>query len=130
MFSQGLKELLDEGAVQMLGDRSDDGSGSPLLAAVGQLQFEVVLYRLQHEYGVEARLDPLDYSIARWAGGSWEAVDRADAAGKLHGVFVAQDRWNRPVLLFRNPWKVSQLENEEGYLKLEPWAMPPAESAR
>jgi peptide chain release factor 3 len=39
--TQGLKELLDEGAVQMLRDRSDDGSGSPLLAAVGQLQFEV-----------------------------------------------------------------------------------------
>lgn len=38
---QGLTELLDEGAVQMLRDRDDDGNGSPLLAAVGQLQFEV-----------------------------------------------------------------------------------------
>jgi peptide subunit release factor RF-3 len=38
---QGLKELLDEGAVQLLRVRGDDGSGTPLLAAVGQLQFEV-----------------------------------------------------------------------------------------
>lgn len=38
---QGLSELLDEGAVQMLRDRGDDGNGAPLLAAVGQLQFEV-----------------------------------------------------------------------------------------
>ena len=39
---QGLRELLDEGAVQMLRDRGDDGNGAPLLAAVGQLQFEVL----------------------------------------------------------------------------------------
>jgi peptide chain release factor 3 len=39
--TQGLKELLDEGAVQLLRVRGDDGSGTPLLAAVGQLQFEV-----------------------------------------------------------------------------------------
>ena len=39
--TQGLSELLDEGAVQMLRDRGDDGNGIPLLAAVGQLQFEV-----------------------------------------------------------------------------------------
>ena len=39
-ISQGLKELLDEGAVQLLRVRGDDGSGTPLLAAVGQLQFE------------------------------------------------------------------------------------------
>ena len=131
----------------MLRDRGDDGSGSPLLAAVGQLQFEVVLYRLQAEYGVEARLEPLDYSIARWvtdngsssvggsgvkvgggAGGDgWEAVKRADTDAKLFGVYVCKDRWDRPVLLFRNPWKVSQLTTEVDYLHLEPWAMPPTE---
>jgi len=38
---KGLSELLDEGAVQLLRDRGDDGNGLPLLAAVGQLQFEV-----------------------------------------------------------------------------------------
>ena len=54
-----MNELLDEGAVQMLRDRGDDGNGSPILAAVGQLQFEVVEYRLQAEYGVESRLEPL-----------------------------------------------------------------------
>ena len=43
----------------MLRDRGDDGNGTPLLAAVGQLQFEVVEYRLKHEYGVESRMEPL-----------------------------------------------------------------------
>ena len=38
---------MEEGAVQMLRDRGDDGNGTPILAAVGQLQFEVVEYRLR-----------------------------------------------------------------------------------
>ena len=43
----------------MLRDRGDDGNGTPLLAAVGQLQFEVVEYRLKNEYGVDSRMEPL-----------------------------------------------------------------------
>lgn len=61
----GLNELLDEGAVQLLRDRGDDGNGQPILAAVGQLQFEVVEYRLKAEYGVESKLEALGYTIAR-----------------------------------------------------------------
>lgn len=47
--------------------------------------------------------------------------------GKLYGVYICKDRWERPVLLFRNPWKVTQLAGEAEYLSLEPWAMPPTE---
>lgn len=46
-YRKGLKELLEEGAVNMLRDRDDDGNGRPILAAVGQLQFDVVQYRLE-----------------------------------------------------------------------------------
>mmetsp|Transcript_4951 Transcript_4951/g.8063 ORF Transcript_4951/g.8063 Transcript_4951/m.8063 type:complete len:642 (+) Transcript_4951:42-1967(+) len=129
-FQKGLSELLDEGAVQMLRDRSDDGNGSPLLAAVGQLQFEVVTHRLQSEYGVESTMEPLGYTQARWVGGGWDAIKKAEEDGKLYGVYICQDRWNRPVLLFRNPWKVTQLTAEVEYLKLVPWAMPPTEFAK
>jgi peptide subunit release factor RF-3 len=38
--------------VQLLYERNDQGQNSPILAAVGQLQFEVVQYRLKEEYGV------------------------------------------------------------------------------
>ncbi|HEY9026687.1 MAG TPA: peptide chain release factor 3, partial [Burkholderiaceae bacterium] len=37
-----------------------------LLGAVGQLQFEVVAHRLEHEYGVKARITPARYALARW----------------------------------------------------------------
>lgn len=111
----------------MLRDRNDDGNNviQPILAAVGQLQFEVVQYRLKNEYGVDCTMEPLTYTIARWALGGWPAVERADRAGKLLNVYIVKDRWERPVLLFRNTWKVEQVTQEESYLQLEPWAMPP-----
>ena len=113
----------------MLRDRGDDGNGNMILAAVGQLQFEVVQYRLQAEYGVECKMEDLGYSMARWVGGGWPAVEKAEADGKLFGVYILKDRWERPVLLFRNPWKITQLGGEAEYLNMEPWAMPPSELA-
>lgn len=37
-----------------------------LLGAVGQLQFEVVAHRLEHEYGCKARIMPSRFQVARW----------------------------------------------------------------
>ena len=59
----GLAQLGEEGAIQVF--RPHHG-GSLLLGAVGQLQFEVVAHRLQHEYGVPARMAPSKFHIARW----------------------------------------------------------------
>jgi len=64
-----------------------------ILAAVGQLQFEVVQARLENEYNVESSLEPMGYDIARWADGGWEAVDKADKDGKLFGIMIVQDRY-------------------------------------
>lgn len=125
-FQKGIEQLLDEGAVQALRQRNDDGGGPLILAAVGQLQFEVVQARLQSEYGVESQLEPIGYSLARWADGGWDAVDKADAAGKLFGAMIVQDRWKRPVLLFRNDWKAQSVAEEEDYLQLKPWSKPPS----
>jgi peptide chain release factor 3 len=124
-FRKGIDQLLEEGAVQALRQRNDEGGGPLLLAAVGQLQFEVVQARLENEYKVKSILEPLGYSMARWADGGWDAVNKADADGKLFGIMVVQDRWNRPVLLFRNEWKAASLADEETYLELKPWSQPP-----
>ncbi len=62
-LKHGLAQLGEEGAIQVF--RPQLG-GSLLLGAVGQLQFEVVLHRLEHEYGVKARLIGTKYRIARW----------------------------------------------------------------
>jgi peptide chain release factor 3 len=59
----GLTQLGEEGAIQVF--RPVAGSVL-LLGAVGQLQFEVVAHRLEHEYGCKARVAPSRFQIARW----------------------------------------------------------------
>ena len=59
----GLTQLGEEGAIQVF--RPVAGS-MLLLGAVGQLQFEVVAHRLEHEYGCKARISPARYNVARW----------------------------------------------------------------
>jgi len=125
-FQKGIDQLLAEGAVQALRQRNDDGGGPLILAAVGQLQFEVVQARLKNEYNVESTLEPIGFTLARWADGGWEAIDAADADGKLFGTMIVQDRWKRPVLLFRNDWKASDLDSDVKVLQLKPWSKPPS----
>ena len=59
----GLTQLGEEGAIQVF--RPISGS-LLLLGAVGQLQFEVVAHRLEHEYGVKARILGSSFNLARW----------------------------------------------------------------
>ena len=59
----GLTQLGEEGAIQVF--RPIAGS-LLLLGAVGQLQFEVVAHRLEHEYGVKARIMGSNFNLARW----------------------------------------------------------------
>ncbi len=59
----GLTQLGEEGAIQVF--RPISGS-LLLLGAVGQLQFEVVAHRLEHEYGVKARIMASNFNLARW----------------------------------------------------------------
>jgi peptide chain release factor 3 len=62
-LKQGLQQLGEEGAIQVFRPAA---GGSLMLGAIGQLQFEVVLHRLKSEYGVDARLEPCRFTIARW----------------------------------------------------------------
>lgn len=59
----GLTQLGEEGAIQVF---RPVGGSMLLLGAVGQLQFEVVAHRLEHEYGCKARITSARYNVARW----------------------------------------------------------------
>jgi peptide chain release factor 3 len=113
-FHKGVTELREEGAVQIMFS-ADEAKRDPILAAVGQLQFEVVQFRLQNEYNVDTRLEPLPYSVARWVDGGWDALEEA---GRLFNTVTVKDSWNRPVLLFRNEWNCQQVEGDHPELKL------------
>ncbi len=92
-FDKGLEQLIAEGTVQRLS--SDDGDGhSPLIAAVGKLQFDVLQYRLRDEYGVETTLTPLPYECSAWLEG-----ERADFVMPTRSI-VARDARGRLLVLF------------------------------
>ena len=113
-FRKGVNELREEGAVQVLYD-TDQSKRDPILAAVGQLQLEVVQYRLEHEYGVQTRIEPLGFSVARWVCGGWPALEKV---GRIFNCKSVRDAWDRPVLLFKNDWNLNQLAEDHPDLEL------------
>jgi peptide chain release factor 3 len=114
-FQKGITELREEGAVQIMYS-IDDFKRDPILAAVGQLQFDVVKFRLLSEYGVETTLEPLAYSLARWVHGGWPALQKA---GRLFNTMTVKDNWDRPVLLFKNEWNLQQIKGDHPDLQLD-----------
>ena len=113
-FRKGVNELREEGAVQILYD-TDQSKRDPILAAVGQLQLEVVQYRLENEYGVQTRIEPLGFSVARWVVGGWPALEQV---GRIFNCKTVRDAWDRPVLLFKNEWNLNQLGEDHPDLEL------------
>ena len=113
-FQKGMTELREEGAIQIMYS-TDEFKRDPILAAVGQLQFDVVQFRMLNEYGVETKLELLPYSLARWVAGGWEALEKA---GRLFNAIAVKDNWGRPVLLFKNQWNMQQILEDFPELKL------------
>jgi peptide chain release factor 3 len=100
-FREGLEQLLQEGVVQSF-LLKDAIQRVPLLGAVGPLQFEVVQYRMQTEYGAESRLEPAPWRVIRWINTAEGAgVDDSDLPT---GARLAFDAANQPVVLFQEQW--------------------------
>lgn len=96
-FDKGVLQLTEEGTVQLL--RPFDMSGDVIFAAVGQLQFEVMQYRLRDEYGVETILSPLPYQCSAWLVGDINTFQKT-----TNGLLL-RDRNERPIVLFTEQWE-------------------------
>ncbi len=104
-FRQGLDQLLQEGVIQTLYLRHSSVR-TPLLAAVGPLQFEVVQFRLENEYGAASRLESAPWTVVRWLpAGIGE--DDLDALSLPTGARLAYDVGHNPVVLFPNEWSAN-----------------------
>jgi peptide chain release factor 3 len=96
-FDKGVLQLTEEGTVQLL--RPFDLSGDIIFAAVGQLQFEVMQYRLKDEYGVETIISPLPYQCSAWLVGDVNTFQKTTTG------IVLRDRNDRPIALFTEQWE-------------------------
>jgi peptide chain release factor 3 len=107
----GLQQLSEEGAAQVFYQESIAGP-SPIVGAVGMLQFDVLLHRLEHEYSVTAKLEFLPYKHARWVVGPEDAIDRV-----VNGIgrTLVYDSRERPLVLFESEWALrTAMEKEKG----------------
>jgi peptide chain release factor 3 len=104
-FRKGMDQLLQEGVVQEL--FTEHGrQNTRLLAAVGPLQFDVVKYRLESEYGAESRVETTPWSVMRWLDPAScpEGLSMAQIPGQCLQV---QDSDGHYALLFPNEWTMN-----------------------
>jgi peptide chain release factor 3 len=115
-FRQGLDQLMQEGVIQALHLRNSSIK-TPLLAAVGPLQFEVVQYRLESEYGAVSRLEATPWTVVRWrpVGMSEDALD---ALSLPTGSRLAYDIGKNAVVLFPNEWSAGYFGETNKHVSL------------
>ena len=99
-FDEAIRQLEEEGLMQVLFPTI--GRREPILGTVGPLQLEVLAVRLKDEYNVDADVDSLSYTSARWLAGP-AGQDRRDAERRRARACV-NDRHGRPVMLFESEW--------------------------
>jgi peptide chain release factor 3 len=112
-FRSGISQLDEEGVVQVLRD-PDLGDQAPMLAAVGQMQFEVAVHRLENEFGAPVELNPTSYKVAR-------ITDEASAPAlrAMSGVRVLQRADGATLALFESPYWLARIEADQPELRLD-----------
>ncbi len=128
-FRDGLEQLLKEGVASEFKLLDAGPVQVPLLGAVGPLQFEVLQYRLESEYAAETRLEPADWSLARWLKPKTGDPLAPDARPALSlGAVLARDSNGWLVALLPSEWalKTFSEKNEDWIISDQPFPPPVA----
>ncbi len=121
-FAKGLEQMLREGVIRSVTLKDALDAKSTLLAAVGPLQFEVAQFRMQSEYGVESKLEPAPWTLARWIGSKTPA-GAIDAVGLPMKCARAKDEDGTEMILFPTEWSLQYLA--ERHPEIELLRLPP-----
>lgn len=111
-FAKGVEQLMDEGVAQLF---VNEFSGRKIIGTVGQLQFEVIQYRLEHEYNAKCRWEPLSLYKACWI----ESEDEAQLEDfkKRKFQYMAKDRDGRDVFLADSSYVLRMAEQDFEHIK-------------
>jgi len=93
-LNKGIDQLMDEGVAQLF---INQFNGKKIIGTVGQLQFEVIQYRLLHEYNAQCRWEPLSLYKACWI--ESDDTEELENFKKRKYQFMAKDREGRDVFL-------------------------------
>ena len=113
-FRKALDQLAAEGVVQILKNDAR-GDAAPVMAAVGPMQFEVMMARMDNEYNVETIAEPVPYSVARRT-----TPETAAELTKQRGCEVFTRTDGELIALFGDKWRLQFIEKEHPEFVLEP----------
>jgi peptide chain release factor 3 len=110
-FDRGIQQLVEEGAIQLFFTRGRQKDA--ILAAVGELQFDVVQFRLESEYNAPSRVQWLPYKHARWYRPKADAdLEGGEDLKTPYGAKLVLDSFNSPAILLQSEWDLKTLERE------------------
>ncbi|MEM6965829.1 MAG: peptide chain release factor 3 [Bacteroidota bacterium] len=104
-LAKGLTQLMDEGVAQLF---IKEMNGRKIIGTVGALQFEVIQYRLKHEYGASCEYEPVNLHKACWF--------RCDDPAKLKAFMdrrkrdIARDKEGNLVFLAETAWILKTIQ--------------------
>ena len=118
-FIKGINQIAQEGAIQIF-QEFNTGMEEIIVGVVGVLQFDVLKFRLESEYNVEIRLEPLPYEYIRWIANPTEVnIDRLVGTSDMKKIM---DLKGRPLLLFINEWSIGMVLDRNKGLVLNDFA--------
>ena len=106
-LEKGIQQLMDEGVAQLFVNQFN---GRKIIGTVGQLQFEVIQYRLLHEYGAQCRWEPLSMYKACWI--ESDDAEALNAFKKRKHQFMAVDRDGRDVFMGDSNYVLQMAQND------------------
>lgn len=113
-FVKGITQIAQEGAIQIF-QEYNTGLEEIIVGVVGVLQFDVLKYRLESEYNVEIRLEPLPYEHIRWILNDDVDLDKLSGTSDMKKI---KDLKDNPLLLFVNAWSVGMTLDRNPGLEL------------
>ncbi len=117
-FIKGVNQIAQEGAIQIF-QELNSGMEEIIVGVVGVLQFDVLKFRLENEYNVEIRLEPLPYEHIRWIEKCNTDITKLTGTSDMKKV---TDLKGRPLLLFVNPWSIGMTLDRNPGLELSEFA--------
>lgn len=115
-FIKGIEQIAQEGAIQIF-QEFNTGMEEIIVGVVGVLQFDVLKFRLESEYRVEIRLEPLPYEHIRWIENKDIDVASLSVTSDTKKI---KDLKGNPLLIFTHPWSIRTVEERnEGLILSE-----------
>ena len=101
-FLKGITQIAQEGAIQIF-QEYNTGMEEIIVGVVGVLQFDVLKFRLEAEYGVEIRMEQLAYEYIRWIENKNIEVSKLSVSSDTKKI---KDLKGNPLLIFVNRWSI------------------------